>query len=165
MLTEDPWDLFVSGLEIKSCLSPDKGVWHTKALMGYVMDGRNAMIVIKNKKGNILSRAVIRMMLDKSFKPALFIEWPYPFNLDNASLFMDAALEIAQHMRLPLYQDGSLQDQEETLTMLAGRAPFDNFNSIIGVRAREDKIHFQGVEVKPGQAERGIVRSVWCQGE
>ena len=92
-LTETPWDLFISGLEVKTCQSPDGDPDLNKGLMSYVMDGRNAMIAIKSKKGKIISRSVIRMVLGKNGSPALFLEKGYPGK--NDLLFIDAARDIA----------------------------------------------------------------------
>ncbi|WP_257294540.1 hypothetical protein [Endozoicomonas sp. YOMI1] len=50
-LTENPWDLFISGLEVNTCQSPEAMPRDNIGLMSYVMDGRNAMIVRKSKKG------------------------------------------------------------------------------------------------------------------
>ncbi|WP_257255352.1 MULTISPECIES: hypothetical protein [unclassified Endozoicomonas] len=124
-LTEDPWDLFISGLEVKTCLSPDGLKSYRSGLMSYVMDGRNAMIVKKNQKGNILSRSVIRMVFDQDDRPALFLEKGYPDG--NNLLFIDAAREIAEEMELPLYHCVEAKKGEE-LKLLEGRAPFDYFD-------------------------------------
>ena len=155
LLTEDPWDLFISGLAMQTCQSPDHNVVYSRALMSYVMDGRNAMIVKKNTR-NILGRAVIRIIFDQSANPALFIEQVYPkTKIDEKALFIDAALEIAHQMRLPLYKAGSPEETREELTMLAGRAPFDYFDSANGICPRRDKVVIHGVEVKPAQGLTG----------
>ena len=134
-LTEDPWDLFISGLEVKTCQSPEGYTSHNEALMSYVMDGRNAMIVRKNTKGNILSRSVIRMVFDQDNRPALFLEKGYPEKKDL--LFIDAAREIAQKMQLPLYHHGDSLKGEE-VKLLKGRAPFDYFDSFKRCRDRQE---------------------------
>ena len=132
-LTEDPWDLFISGLELKTCQSPDSLSGLNSGLMGYVMDGRNAMIVKKNKNGNILSRSVIRMAFDQNYHPVLFLEKGYPDK--SALLFIDAAREIAAEMKLPLYHCvDSVKDKKivsgEVVKFLEGRAPIDYFDML-----------------------------------
>ena len=136
-LTEDPWDLFISGLEVKTCQSPDSKCVENMGLMSYVMDGRNAMIVKKNKKGNILSRSLIRMVIDENDHPALFLERAYPENSDL--LFIDAAREIAAKMKLPLYHRVDPEDDEvdEEVTLLIGRAPFEYFDTIGRLNGRK----------------------------
>ena len=142
-LTEDPWDLFISGFEVKSCLSPvstsRSGV--NRSLMGYVMDGRNAMLVEKNSKGNIVRRAVIRLALaGRPLKPAVMLEKIYgPLSNDDAFLFAEAAQELALKLRLPLYRVARFSDYSfESLTMLSGRAPVDYFDSAGGVKTRQE---------------------------
>ena len=131
-LTEDPWDLFISGHEVNTCQSPNSCSGMNGALMSYVMDGRNAMIVKKNKNGNILSRSIIRLVLDHNDHPALFLEKSYPEKSDL--LFIDAAREIAAEMKLPLYhfvdrEKNKLRLPCETVKFLEGRAPVDYFDA------------------------------------
>ena len=136
-LTEDPWDLFISGLEVKTCQSPEGNCSQNLGLMGYVMDGRNAMIVKKSKKGNILSRSLIRMVFDENDHPALFLEMGYPEK--SNLLFIDAAREIADEMKLPLYHrvDSEEDEADEELTLLKGRAPFEYFDTLGSLMARK----------------------------
>ncbi|WP_257263861.1 hypothetical protein, partial [Endozoicomonas sp. ONNA2] len=139
-LTEDPWDLFISGLEVYSCQSPECSMFTAnRALMSYVMDGRNAMIVKKNQKGNILSRSVIRMVLDQADHPALFLEKSYPLALSDL-FFIDAAREIAAKMKLPLYYHNyRVPDSTgEAVKLLEGRAPFDYFDTLEGLIDRQE---------------------------
>ena len=139
-LTEDPWDLFISGLEAQTCQSPE-GLLINRALMSLVMDGRNAMIVRKNQKGNILGRSVIRMVFDQKDCPALFLETGYPGH--RALLFIDAAREIADQMKLPLYhhldtKKGEADTAGEKVKLLEGRAPFDYFDSLGDIKKRQE---------------------------
>lgn len=141
-LTEDPWDLFVSGFEVKSCLSPanasSSGV--NRSLMSYVMDGRNAMLVEKNAKGNIVRRAVIRLALAGQWlQPVVMLEKIYgPTSSDDECLFAEAAQEVAFTLRLSLYRAARFSDDSvEPLTMLSGRAPIDYFDSSGGMKTRQ----------------------------
>ena len=137
-LTEDPWDLFISGLEVKTCLSPqNSSPEFFLGLMGYVMDGRNAMIVKKSQKGNILSRSLIRMVFDEHDHPALFLEMGYPEK--SNLLFIDAAREIAAEMELPLYHrvDSEEDEADEQLTLHKGRAPYEYFDTLARLMGRK----------------------------
>uniref|UniRef100_UPI0021495A7D hypothetical protein n=1 Tax=Endozoicomonas sp. ONNA2 TaxID=2828741 RepID=UPI0021495A7D len=134
-LTEDPWDLFISGLEVKTCQSPEAKPMDSIGLMSYVMDGRNAMIVKKNQKGTILSRSIIRMVLDEDDHPALYLEKSYP---DKSNLlFIHAAREIAAAMKLPLYHRADVAKGKK-VKLLEGRAPFDYFDSFMELKARQE---------------------------
>ncbi len=156
-LTEDPWDLFISGLEVNSCQSPKSLVDYNCSLMGYVMDGRNAMLVQKNKNGNILSRAVIRVVLNDRDKPSLFMEDIYPSEISVGALFRDAALEIAEQMQLTLYMAATPVDQSVNLTVIEGRAPYDYFDSSLKGIIKRGKYTIEGVLISkhmpPEQAE------------
>ncbi|WP_257264196.1 hypothetical protein [Endozoicomonas sp. ONNA2] len=139
-LSEDPWDLFISGLEVHTCLSPNGVHYYSCALMSYLMDGRNAMIIRKSSKGNILGRSIIRMVLDQDDRPALFLEKGYPDK--NNLLFIDAARDIADEMGLPLYhcvdaKRGEKAEAGEEVKLLKGRAPYDYFDSINEVKERQ----------------------------
>ncbi|WP_422413662.1 MULTISPECIES: hypothetical protein [unclassified Endozoicomonas] len=137
-LTEDPWDLFISGLEVRTCLTPDGAQDYSRGLMSYVMDGRNAMIVRKSAKGDILSRSVIRLVFDRDDRPALFLEKAYPDKSDL--LFIDAARDIADEMELPLYHraDPKKGETGEEVKLLEGRAPFDYFDAFMVSKERQE---------------------------
>ena len=140
-LTEDPWDLFVSGFEVKSCMSPSStnGSAINCCLMSYVMDGRNAMLVQKNARGNIVRRQLIRLVLvGQPLQPALMLERVYGTKKkEEALLFYAAAQELAVKLDLPLYRGVRSNDTSyEKLTLLSGRSPFDYFDCAGGVKTR-----------------------------
>ena len=140
-LTEDPWDLFVSGFEVKSCMSPGStsGNGVNRCLMSYVMDGRNAMLVQKNARGNIVRRQLIRLVLvGQPLQPAMMLERVYGVKKkDETLLFYAAAQELAVKLDLPLYRGIRSNDiSHEKLTLLSGRSPFDYFDSAGGVKTR-----------------------------
>lgn len=161
-LTEDSWDLFVSGFEVKSCLSPTNassfGI--TRSLMSYVMDGRNAMLVAKNAKGNIVRRAVIRLALaGPRLQPVLMLEKIYGPGSDEC-LFAEAAQEVALTLRLPLYRTARFSDDSvEPLTLLSGRAPVDYFDAGGGVKTRQ-AVTIDAVPMKLPVPESELV-STW----
>ncbi len=152
-LTEDPWDLFVSGYEVGTCQSPNALAAMNCSLMSYVMDGRNAMIVKKNKNGGITGRAILRLILDEGHNPVLFLEPTYTNGHCAASktdkvIFMDAAKEIAKQMKLPLYhQTHSSTKDNETLILLEGKAPYDYFDGSGGITHRGEKISISCTKV------------------
>lgn len=140
-LTEDPWDLFVSGFEVKSCMSPGStsGSGVNRCLMSYVMDGRNAMMVQKNARGNIVRRQLIRLVLvGQPLQPAIMLERLYGMKKkEETLLFYAAAQELAAKLDLPLYRGFRSSDISlEKLTLLRGRSPFDYFDCSGGVKTR-----------------------------
>ena len=147
-LTEDPWDLFISGLEVKTCQSPEYNSSLSLGLIGCMMDGRNAMIARKGKKGNILSRSIIRMVFDQKDHPALFLEMGYPEKSDL--LFIDAARDIAAEMNLPLYYRVNSKNNKAVVTddkvkLLAGRSPVEYFD-LTGSKMERGIVTFSAVK-------------------
>ena len=127
-LTENVWDLFISGFELATCQSPDSILGYNHALMSYVMDGRNSMIVKKDNKGSITARGVLRIVMDDNDKPALFIEKIYTNKASDKALLLNAVKEVAQQMNLSLYREGSI-GSEKQVKLLPGCAPFEYFDS------------------------------------
>ncbi len=163
-ITEDPWDLFVSGFEVKSCLSPasPSRTGLNRSLMSYVMDGRNAMLVEKNSKGNIVRRAVIRLALaGQPLKPVMVMEKLYGSRkFEYTTLFDTAAQQIAFKLNLPVYRAAcSTSRSPEQLTMLRGRAPFDYFDSACGTVTRQ-KLTIDAVPLIPLMSSMEIA-STW----
>ena len=147
-LTEDPWDLFISGLEVKTCQSPALVSTVSLGLIGCMMDGRNAMIARKGKKGNILSRSIIRMVLDQNDHPALFLEMGYPEK--SCLLFIDAARDIAAEMNLPLYYRLNSKINGTIVTdykvkLLPGRSPVEFFD-LVGSKMTRGTVRFSAVK-------------------
>ncbi|MGB0360404.1 MAG: hypothetical protein ACPGEF_03220, partial [Endozoicomonas sp.] len=129
-LTEDPWDLFISGQEVDTCQAPNSRLGQNHALMGYVMDGTNVMLAKKNGSGSITARTIIRAVFNDKGQPALFMEKVYTKKATDHSLLMGAANEVSQQMKVPLYFSHMSSGREETLSMQGGRAPFDYFDSL-----------------------------------
>jgi hypothetical protein len=82
--TDDPCDLLLLGTEVPgSCQRIDGDPNLNKCLLSYLMDGKNRAIVVKNKSGNIVARAILRILWDDVKKePVLFQERSYPLVLD-----------------------------------------------------------------------------------
>ena len=81
------------------------------------------------------------MVLDQDDRPALFLEKSYPEYSDL--LFMDAAREIANTMKLPLYHRVNSSKGEAVVTgeevkLLEGRAPYDYFDSLEDITSRRE---------------------------
>ena len=81
------------------------------------------------------------MVLDKDDHPALYLEMGYPEH--SNLLFIDAAREIADEMKLPLYHYvDSKKDKTDAagqkVKLLEGRAPFEYFDSLNGITDRQE---------------------------
>lgn len=77
--TDDPQDLLLLGAETSGCQSIYGDLEYNKCALGYVVDGKNRAIVIKDPETNkIVARAVIRLLWNETTnEPALFVETCY----------------------------------------------------------------------------------------
>lgn len=100
----DNWeDLFLSGTEVLgSCQRLDGDPDVNKCLMAYVMDGKIRMIAVKDSRGKIVARCMIKLLLsDKTL--ALFQESHYPGDSPYSEALTTFAKKRAQELDLPLY--------------------------------------------------------------
>jgi hypothetical protein len=130
--SEDPIDLLLAGSEvIGSCQRFDGDPTLTKGLLGYLLDGKNRLIVVKSKndpEGKILGRALLKLLWDGE-KPVLFLERIY-LNQRVAPAYSKAILSMAsrkaQTLGLDLVScDTSFTQYDKPLVSLGGPASFE----------------------------------------
>lgn len=136
--TDDPQDLFLCGTEIfGSCQRTDGHPNMNKGLIAYILDGKNRLIAVKNKKsGKIRSRCLLRLLLDEETKkPVLFQELIY----SNSNLYMkelnDVAKAKAQDLQVTLYSrnsDHSFQDCTRAITSLGNSLAYEYVDAAKG---------------------------------
>lgn len=139
--TDDIVDLFACSTEIEgSCQNVHGEPTKNKCLLGYVMDGKNRLIAIKNKTGKIEARAIFRLLIDKkTSQPILFLERMYPANIKKefAEAIQAAAKMRAEDLKLPLYTQGGQEEKPQDIhafISLGNRAPYEYVDaSNIGV--------------------------------
>ncbi len=131
---DDPESLFTCGNVGGSCQEINGHAWLNKNLLGYVIDGKNRMVCVKNKHGELIARRIFRLLYDADRKsPVLFMEKVYPPNarpeVCKAIVFL--AQERAATMQLPLAwcdpSKGSVY--EGTLESLSSIAPHEYVDS------------------------------------
>ena len=127
-LSEDPWDLFISGHEADEYKSPMKGkAINCRSVMSHTMDGSYAVIAKKNRQGVIRRMSLIRLVLTKSARsPALLVAEITPWSARDQALVIIAASELARQMNLPLFKEE--ETRRKKMLVLEGRAPFDEFD-------------------------------------
>jgi hypothetical protein len=107
--TDDPCDLLLLGTEVAgSCQHINGDPKLNKCLLSYLLDGKNRAIVVKNKSGNIVARAILRILWDNvKKKPVLFQEKTYPHTLDPLVelALNDSFKRRARELGLPLLSD------------------------------------------------------------
>ncbi len=121
----DDWqDLFLCGTEVAgSCQRIDGYPSLNRCLLGYILDGKNRMIAIKDAdSGKIQARAIIRLLLCER-KPVLFLEdiYPDPCPASFQKKIEECAKMRARDLGVPLYRRG----EDAELTFLQSPAPWE----------------------------------------
>ena len=128
-------DLFMSGEVAGSCQAVTGEPVYTRALMGFVLDGKYRMLAVQGDDGSTQARRMLRLMIDEtSQKPLLFIEGLYAnagmkrYGPEDLALIA-LAREKAQAMGCPLVcaYDEDMADEEypELAVSLGSPAPFE----------------------------------------
>lgn len=134
----DNWeDLLLCGTEIEgSCQRVDGTPRLNVGLLGYLLDGKNRLIAIKdNESGKIIARTLFRLLWDTSNnEPALFLErmYPTPCPRELAEALLSFAKKRAVDLRCSLYAIGHKRS-EHRLVSFGSNAPFEYADSAGGV--------------------------------
>ena len=71
--TDDPNDLLLMGTEVStSCMHVGDDRKPNKALLAYIMDGKNRIVAIKNSSGKIMARTAIRLLINEKKGEGMF---------------------------------------------------------------------------------------------
>ncbi len=143
----DQWeDLMLLGNEmVDSCQDIASDSEKNKCLMAYILDGKNRAIVVKDKKGKIIARSVLRILWDPDKKkPVLFMEKIYRTKNQDASVVNALVVKLceqkARFMNLPLVAcHGDYLDSSSLypgkLEALGGPVPFEYADAAGGAQA------------------------------
>ncbi len=136
--SDDPLDLFLSGTEVGgSCQSVDDQPQLNKALMGYVMDGKHRILAVKDSRGQILERFILRLLIDKETnKPVLFFERIYPATAKYKSALLNFAKERAGELGVPLVSQETVTERKygKRLVSYASKAPYEYCDALDGIQ-------------------------------
>ena len=127
VITDDPIDLLLCGTDVMvSCQRLDGSPNQNKGLLGYLMDGKNRLLAIKEGKGKIVARSILRLLWDGE-RPVLYRDRFYPDNIDSRHLkaLNEAALELAKKLRIPLTSAAEGVSYGKTLHSLGSSAPYE----------------------------------------
>lgn len=126
--SDEPFDLLLCGTEVEgSCQQIDGNPDLTKALLGYVMDGKNRLIAVKDENGKIVARCILRIMWDGS-KPVLFRELIYATDRVHKydAEINKMAMQKAEKLGLPILSvDGQYGDYGKPVHSLGSCAPWE----------------------------------------
>lgn len=132
---DDPCDLLMCGTEVLgSCQSIYGDPSLNKCLMGYIANGQNRLIAVKDLEGKIEARALIRILL-KEGSPVLFLERLYPANIrdQEKKAIYEMAIAKAQLMGLPLYENNTDVTEDSEIQCVGGQSLFDYVDALDGL--------------------------------
>jgi hypothetical protein len=146
-VSDDFQDLFLCGTEVAgSCQRVDGGAYLNKCLMGYVLDGKNQIVMTYDENtGQILSRGILRLLInEQTGSPVVFLEPTYPFGAQtHDKAIQEIAIEKAQTLGCPLYCSGS---EELPLLSLGSPAPYEYSDSSNERIAKDGRFSIRGVK-------------------
>ena len=140
-ITDDPVDLFLIGTEVEgSCQSVAYNGEFSSCLMGYVLDGKNKAIVIKDEKGKIKARCIIRLLIDEQKNEIVMVrEKMYTatgVGNNVLNVINERAIDYAKWLGVSLVCDNMLHVNGKeryvgTLSAIGGnvRAPYEYVDS------------------------------------
>lgn len=139
VVDSDNWeDLFLCGTEVLgSCQRIDGDPSLNRGLMGYLMDGKNRLIAVKDTSGKVLARIILRLLWDPAAKrPVLFQERLYPDHCDEAYIeaINSCAKARAEALGCPLFEK-SLSGLGETVVSLGSRVPYEYVDAATGIQS------------------------------
>lgn len=129
----DYWeDMLLCGTEVMgSCQNINGFEGLNKCLLGYILDGKNRLVAVKDDTGKIVARSIFRILWDKKEKiPVLFQEVIYqaagaPSSTKAAIEKM--ALRRSEALGIPLAS--SYKRYHNPLVSLGSKAPFEYVDS------------------------------------
>lgn len=131
----DAWeDLLLSGTEVLgSCQSIYSHPCYNKCLLNYILDGKNRIVIAKDREGRIRSRILIRLLADPVLKqPVIFLERLYTTpGVPNEILeeIRSVCLETAAALKIPLVMSAS-QNNNPSRTFTFYPNPLVSFNAL-----------------------------------
>ena len=140
-ITDDWQDLFLCGTEVLgSCQSIDGDIDLNKGLLGYCLDGKIQMAVIKDKEsGAIRSRALLKLLVPQNGgKPVLFLERIYPSRCpaDQEKALNRLGIERARELGIDVYTQNpglTIDPGSVYLRSLGSPAPYEYEDGGAGV--------------------------------
>jgi hypothetical protein len=127
LITDDPIDLLLAGSDVAgSCQRLDGTPQTNKGLLGYLMDGKNRLLAIKDSRGKIVARCILRLLWDGT-QPVLYRERFYPDTIASkeTEALKNLAIMLAKKLAVPLTDDGEGSSYGKNLQALGGPAPYE----------------------------------------
>lgn len=154
--TDDLCDLFSCGSEVEgSCQRIDGDPKLNKCLLGYVMDGKNRLLAIKDHSGKIVARGIFRILLDSRNKePILFLEKIYPKEVsqDLEDALLQFAIRRSKFLGLPLVsvEVGEGITSNKAFVSIGSKVPYEYVDAGEGIH-RDGKYTIMGGHYLSGE--------------
>ena len=139
IINTDRFDLMLlCGTQVQgSCQRIDGTAYLNKCLLAYLLDGKNRLIAILDKDGNIVARSILRLLWDRqNDRPALMQETVYS-NIPDESISVALntfAKAHADKLQLDLYRYD--KDGTASLQSFGSIAPWEYVDSAEGIHDR-----------------------------
>ena len=141
VFTDDYWDLLLCGTDVLgSCQRVDGDPNFNKCLLGYVMDGKNSLVAVKDSSGKILARRILRFLFDEDGLPVLFMERVYPDRSEYSDVLLKMAKRKAKALGVPLLSLDGPEPHGKTVYSLGSIAPLEYVDSGDGITKGEYSI-------------------------
>lgn len=126
-----------------------------KCLLAYICDGKNKLVVVKDRKGRLKARAFVRLLTDSNEEPALFVERLYTSMSYNIleDVLVRIAVKEAKRVGLPIYtkelsEKYIVPGDFFTLESKGGIAPFEYSDA--GAQLSQSRFTISGAQrLKP----------------
>jgi hypothetical protein len=130
--SDDPIDLLLCGTDVMgSCQRIDGNPELNKGLLGYIVDGKNRLLVIKDVHGKIISRCILRLLWDGE-QAVLFRDRIYGVR-NTLKYFNRLAMQIANELKVPLTSCEPGLYYPRPLQALGGPSPYEYCDAAFGV--------------------------------
>ncbi len=134
--SDDPESLFTCGNVGGSCQRIDGDANLNKHLLGYVLDGKNRLICVKDQQGNLIARRIFRVLWDAEKKTSvLFMEPVYPStalpNVRQNMFNMAKARAASLNLTLTWAKEPDGETYNGNLESLSSRAPYEYADAAI----------------------------------
>jgi hypothetical protein len=136
VMTDDPIDLLLCGTDIfGSCQRIGGSPALNKGLLGYLIDGKNRLLAIKDSSGRIVTRCLLRLLWDGE-KPVLYRDRMYPGYPERwrQNALNALARKIANKLNVPLTSSDKGKPYGKDLFALGGPAPYEYCDGSGGVQ-------------------------------
>lgn len=142
--SNDPIDFLLCGTEVNnSCQSIYGCADFNVCLLGYMMNGKNHLIVIKDSAGKIVARTLLRLLLKDGKTPVLYRDRLY-INSDYKrykQVINEFAINKAKSLNIPVYYCEDFEiDDSIALESLKGPAPWEYCDKVGKIKNGEFKI-------------------------